>query len=257
MNHDTPVPAVTSRLEVAGISDIGHKRTNNEDSFGYDLDANVFVVCDGMGGMSAGEVASSVAVEQALRAYRELRVNDMQLEECLQAAILMSNRAVWEMAESRQDLHGMGTTLVAACVEANHIVVGNVGDSRAYFVRDGGCVQITRDHSYRAQYAPGSDMVVPAPLRDLITRAVGVGPVVEPEFFVAELKPGDTVLLATDGLTRYVDADAVAAQVNQARDLQESCHNLVAIALAGGAEDNVTCLLVRIPEDRPSEVSPT
>jgi len=236
------------RMQVAGLSDIGYKRSNNEDRFGYDLEASLFVVCDGMGGMAAGEVASSVAVEQALRAYSQSCGRHMQPEECLHAAILTANRAVWQMAEARQELQGMGTTLVAACISDNHIVIGNVGDSRAYFMRDGGCVQITRDHSCQVQHTSGSK-ALPTPLRDLITRAVGVGPSVEPEFFVAELQPGDTILLATDGLTRYVDADAIAAHVVQTHSLQESCERLVTIALAAGAEDNVTCLLVRLLDE--------
>lgn len=234
------------QLDVVGLSDIGHKRLNNEDSFGYDLDANIFVVCDGMGGLAAGEVASNTAVELTLRTYKELCRHEMDPEKRLDSAIGSANEGVWNMAQQDHALRGMGTTLVAACILHNKLLIGNVGDSRAYFLRDGDCVQITEDHSYAAEQMRRGGSGVYARLQQVITRAVGVDAVVKADFFVVNLQSGDTVLLTTDGLTRYADADKLAQEIYTHSDLEKTCRALIAIAHAGGAEDNVTCLLLRV-----------
>ena len=233
-------------VEVAAISDVGCHRTNNEDNFGYDLESQLFVVCDGMGGMAAGEVASSAAVDQLLSSYERLGSAGMEIEERLHQAIVTANRAVWTTAQENRELHGMGTTLVSACIDGSRIVIGNIGDSRAYFLRDGGCVQITHDHSYAAEQARlGVKSAAEGHLRQLITRAVGVQATVQPDLFTAEVKSGDLVLLATDGLTRYAEADEIARYVDGDQGVAESCRKLVEIAKEQGAEDNVTCLLLR------------
>jgi serine/threonine protein phosphatase PrpC len=236
-------------MDVAGLSDIGHRRPNNEDSFGYDLEANIFVVCDGMGGSAAGEVASSTAVDFTLRRYKELCHDPAYPEKRLHSAIATANEAVWTMSQGDRKLHGMGTTLVAACVFGNRLVVGNVGDSRAYFLRDGDCVQITEDHSYAAEQmrrGVANTSSDGGRLQQFITRAVGVNAAVTPDFFSVDLQCGDTVLLTTDGLTRYADAEELAQQIYTHSDLEEMCRSLIAVAHNGGAEDNTTCLLLRI-----------
>jgi protein phosphatase len=233
-------------VEVAAISDVGCHRANNEDNFGYDLQSQLFVVCDGMGGMAAGEVASSAAVNQLLSSYESLGSARMDIEERLHQAIMTANRAVWATAQENRQLHGMGTTLVSACIDGSRVVIGNIGDSRAYFLRDGGCVQITQDHSYAAEQARhGVTPVAEGRLRQLITRAVGVAATVQPDLFMAEVKAGDLVLLATDGLTRYAEAGEIARHVGGEQSVAESCRKLVEIAKEQGAEDNVTCLLLR------------
>jgi protein phosphatase len=238
------------RLEVAALSDVGLKRQNNEDSFGYDLSAQIFVVCDGMGGMAAGEVASNTATERTLQLYRELGSKTMEPEQRLHAAIAGANEAVWQLAHDNRQLRGMGTTLVAACVVGSHIVIGNIGDSRAYFLRDGGCVQITEDHSFAAEQMRRGVNVThessATPLAQFITRAVGVNSMVDPDLFIAELAPGDTILLATDGLTRYADTEKIAGHIQAFESLDAICRSLVDIAHRNGAEDNVTCLLLRV-----------
>ncbi len=236
-------------MGIAVLSDIGSCRQNNEDSFGYDLDSNIFVVCDGMGGVAAGEVASSTAVELTLRTYKDLCNGEMDLEERLYTAINSANGAVWNMAQQDRRLHGMGTTLVAACILRNRLIIGNVGDSRAYLLRDDDCIQITEDHSLAAEQIRRGGTGgggVSTRLQQLITRAVGVGAAVKPDFFFIDLEPGDTVLLATDGLTRYADAEKLAKQIDTHTDLDEICRRLIRVAYEGGAEDNVTCLLLRV-----------
>lgn len=238
------------RIEVAALSDIGQIRKNNEDCFGYDLAENIFVVCDGMGGMAAGEIASNTAVELTMRTYKERSSDAMPPEERLRLSIEKANETVWHMAQQEKQLRGMGTTLVAACIRRNKLVVGNVGDSRAYLLRRDRCVQITSDHSLanerlRLKDSGLSDQVVDR-LKQVITRAVGVGELVEPDFFPMELESGDILLLATDGLTRYADEIMIAAHVHQFDKLEDVCRGLIGIAHEKGAEDNVTCLILRV-----------
>jgi len=238
------------RIEVAALSDVGYRRSNNEDSFGYDAKANIFVVCDGMGGLAAGEIASNKAVELTLKNYNDLSNQEMNIEERLRSAIASANESLWNMAQQDHRLRGMGTTLVAASILSNRLVIGNVGDSRAYFLRKGDCVQITEDHSYVAeQMRRGGTIIIDEAshrLRQFITRAVGVNPSVEPDFFLLDLQPADMILLTTDGLTRYADANKLAHHVYKHSHLEEICRELITIAHEGGAEDNVTCLLLRM-----------
>lgn len=241
---------ISLQIEVAALSDIGCQRSNNEDSFGYDSEGKIFVVCDGMGGTAAGEVASNVAVHQTLESYKKYAHQGSSPEECLQLAIASANQAVWQLSKANHAFRGMGTTLVAACVHNNHIVIGNVGDSRAYFLRDGGCLQITEDHSLSSNCTPNSDSegssLEAAPiLQCFITRAVGVEPEVKPDLFVAELQAGDIVLLATDGLTRYIDAEEIARAVHSEQNLETICRHFVSLVHERGAIDNMTCLLIR------------
>jgi serine/threonine protein phosphatase PrpC len=237
--------------EVAALSDVGCKRSNNEDYFGYDLVAGIFVVCDGMGGLAAGEVASSTAVGELLECFRQSG-QGAECEQRLHDSILHANKKVRALAQSREELHGMGTTLVTACVDGRKLVIGNVGDSRAYFLRGGECVQITHDHSYIAEQVRQGRMSAEeagsSPLQSLITRAVGTADGVEPDIFTADLEDGDMLLLTTDGLTRYADCERIASMMRSTPDLQDACRALIGTALQQGAVDNVTCVLVRFTE---------
>jgi protein phosphatase len=241
------------KLEVAGLTDVGCKRTNNEDSLGYDLSTQLFVVCDGMGGMAAGEVASSTAVSQLVQFFKEHASSSATVEERLYQSIVYANHCVRALSQANEDFNGMGTTLVTACLDGRKIVIGNVGDSRAYFLRDGGCVQITHDHSYLAEQVRNGVMTADdagaSPLQSLITRAIGTADSVEPDLFSAALEPGDMVLLTTDGLTRYADAEEIAKLVLANPELQQACQTLINTAKDQGAVDNVTCLLLRFSDE--------
>ena len=170
-----------------------------------------------------------------------------------------ANQQVCLLARDSDELRGMGTTLVAACVDGRKIVIGNVGDSRAYFLRSGRCAQITLDHSYIAEQVRNGimspDDAGASPLQSLITRAIGTAESVEPDLFTAALEPGDVVLLTTDGLTRYADADAIANLILATPSLTEACQSLIDTAKDQGAIDNVTCLLLRFSES--DEPAPT
>jgi len=239
-------------LHVAALSDIGCQRTNNEDSFGYDLATGLFVVCDGMGGSAAGETASATAVKELVEQFSRDDTPGSSRDERLYRSIVEANRRVYRMAQESSELSGMGTTLVSACVDARRIIVGNVGDSRAYFLRQGVCVQITNDHSFVAeQVRSGSmnqDEAGASPFKSLITRAIGAAESVQPDIFTGNLEFGDILLLTTDGLTRYADAHAIAALILASGSLEDACSALIGEAKRQGAVDNVTCLLVQFLE---------
>lgn len=242
----------TLKLEVAALTDVGCKRSNNEDSFGYDISTQIFAVCDGMGGMAAGEIASSTAVSELVQFFNRQDMSETQGEQRLYNSILHANRQVCWLAHDSEELRGMGTTLVSACMDGRKIVIGNVGDSRAYFLRNGKCAQITHDHSYIAEQVRNgvisADDAGSSPLQSLITRAIGTAESVEPDLFTAAVEPGDIVLLTTDGLTRYADAEAIAHLVLGNPDLLQACQALIDTAKEQGAVDNVTCLLLRFSE---------
>lgn len=240
------------KLDVAGLSDVGCQRANNEDSFGYDLANQVFVVCDGMGGMAAGELASSTAVAALLEFFSQQAGSAATAEEKLFRSVLQAHARVCALSQQDETLQGMGTTLVAACVDDRNLVIGNVGDSRAYFLREGACVQVTHDHSFVAEQvrmgAMNEEQAGASPLKSLITRAIGQIDPVEPDIFKAVIEPGDILLLTSDGLTRYADADEIASLILGSGTLEQACQALIDTAKAQGAVDNVTCLLLQFGE---------
>ena len=197
--------ALTLALDFAAATDIGCKRTNNEDSFGYDADQHLYVVCDGMGGNAAGEVASGMAVRTLIETFGYLGQNlepgspMAMIESRLLASIFEANRVVREAGTENPELHAMGTTLVCVCLDGNRAVVGNVGDSRAYLLRNGTCQQITLDHSLLDEEIRSGnmtpEMAAASNLQSVITRAIGVADQVEPDLFAAELQPNDFILL--------------------------------------------------------------
>ena len=241
------------KVSVAALSDVGCVRKNNEDAYGYDSARNLFVVCDGVGGMSSGEVASDLAISTVLNSFATSEGDDLPLELRLNQAILSANQAVRQAAE-RLDHKGMSTTLVAAVIDQQKLLVGNVGDSRVYMIQNGQCMQLTVDHSYLNELIrSGAISVEDAGKVDLrgmgsmITRAIGAAQMVEADFFSMNLQDGDMVLLASDGLSRYITQPDIAERVSS-DDLQLSCERLVGTAKDRGGADNITCMLLHLSE---------
>jgi len=242
------------KIDVVALTDVGCQRTNNEDGFGYDLESKVFVVCDGMGGMAAGEVASATAIKVLVEHFSRSSSTESSTEERLYHAIVAANQQVHQMAQTSEELHGMGTTLVSACIEGRRLLIGNVGDSRAYFMRGGVCAQITHDHSFLAEQvrkgAMNLEEAKASPLQSVITRAIGTSESVEPDIFTGDLEAGDIVLLTSDGLTRYADGKIIASLILSSGNLADACQALIDRAKQQGAVDNVTCLLLQfLPAD--------
>ncbi len=249
-------------IEVAALSDLGCKRSNNEDSFGYDPARRVYVVCDGMGGMAAGEVASQLAVATLLEAVAASD-SAVPIEHTLALAIAKANEIVHQA--SQLPAHkGMGTTLVVAAVEDDELILANVGDSRAYVIRSVApqqftIEQLTVDHSYLNELIRSGTVPVENAgkvdlrgMESVITRAIGVSATVEPDFFNHTLVPGDKVLLASDGLTRYV-TDAEIAQLVVTSTVHFATQDLIALARARGGADNITTLLLHVTREQKPE----
>lgn len=251
----------TLSLAFAAATDIGCRRTNNEDSYGYDNAPHLYVVCDGVGGGAAGEVASSTAVRTLIESFeaQSLATDGAQaqpIENRLLHSIQEANRIVREAAQSNLDFQNMGTTLVCACLDGSRILIGNVGDSRAYLIREGACLQITQDHSLLDEQLR-SGMITPemaanSSLQSVITRAIGAAETVEPDFFAADLQPEDILLLATDGLTRYLQPEEIASIASPRVELPAICHSLVEVTKQRGGADNITCIVLRATEAAPA-----
>ncbi|MBW4026822.1 MAG: Stp1/IreP family PP2C-type Ser/Thr phosphatase [Acidobacteria bacterium] len=236
-------------IEAAALSDRGCVRSINEDFYECCCERGLFVVCDGMGGAAGGEIASRRAAE----AVRERLCNGDAAPSArrLEAAICAANRALYEMAEREPALHGMGTTLVALLTTGRKAWIANVGDSRCYLLRGGCLTLLTKDHSLVAEQVRLGQLTAQeangSPLRNVITRAVGIDRTVASEISPFEAEPGDLLLLCTDGLTREVPDDTLAQLLRNGDDLEHTCETLIMAAKAAGGHDNITCLLVRYP----------
>ena len=235
----------------SAITDRGRKRPSNEDAFGYSVEDGVYVVCDGMGGAAAGEIASSLAVDEVLRLLEGNGQSEHggTLPDGLAQAVAAANEAIFARSQRNPRLSGMGTTLVALAVQESHAWVLNVGDSRGYLLRHGQLEQITADHSLVEEQVRNGRMTrgeaQRSPLKNVITRALGTQCRVTPDVFALETEPGDLFLLCSDGLTRELPDETIAAILREDRSLAEHCTCLVEAAKKAGGQDNITCMLVR------------
>lgn len=250
---------------VAAVSDLGKKRPGNEDAFGFSAEHGVYVVCDGMGGAAAGEVASAMAVDEVLRQLSGRAVEEAKpLPEFVEEAIGAANQAILSRAESDQKLAGMGTTLVGMVTEGSRALVFNVGDSRCYRMRSVSSVQseadqsnpevarlqqISLDHSLVQEQVRLGRMTraeaARSPFRNVITRALGTQSEVGPDLFDLEVEAGDVFLLCSDGLTNELADATIESLLAADLALDELCARLVGAANKAGGRDNITCLLVR------------
>jgi protein phosphatase len=233
---------------VAVVSDCGSKRSSNEDAFGISAEHGVYVVCDGMGGAAAGEVASALAVSEALRVLTA-RPNATPLEDVVEEAVRVANQTIHSRAQRDPQLHGMGTTLVGLVTEGRRVLVFNVGDSRCYRMRNSALVQISQDHSLVEEQVRMGHIThaeaLRAPHRNVITRALGTEISVEPDLFELKAEAGDLFLLCSDGLTNELPDPLIESMLAADLSLNELCTRLVDAANRAGGRDNITCLLVR------------
>ena len=237
----------------AAASDRGRKRPSNEDAFGFSVERGVYLVCDGMGGAAAGEIASSLAVDEMLRLLdREPSGTDAAMPQLAEQAICAANEAIFSRSQRNYKLSGMGTTLVGLLAEERRVWVLNVGDSRCYRLRGRQLEQITLDHSLVEEQVRLGRMTrseaLRSPLRNVITRALGTQSRVTPDIFELEPEPGDLFLLCSDGLTRELTDTLIESLLNADLSLDALCARLVEAAKKAGGHDNITCILVRASE---------
>jgi serine/threonine protein phosphatase PrpC len=244
------------RLVFAAATDVGRMRKNNEDS--YLSSKPVAAVADGMGGHSAGEVASAIAIEE-LAALRDRGPWDSETAatDDLKQAILRANRRIREMAASDRKLNGMGTTLVALVEDGDMVHVANVGDSRGYLLRQGELSQVTVDHSL-VQELVDDGRLSPEdaerhPQRSVITRALGIDPEVEFDLFTYKLQVGDRLLLCSDGLSDVVEPAQIRKVLLRVRNAHRAAQELVTVANEQGGPDNITVIVVDAVDEATAE----
>lgn len=264
---DLPRLAIT----VGAASDVGQVREHNEDHFVVgDLDADallelatpwqadvdrgpLLVVCDGMGGVEGGEVASELAAQVI---WREMKATPATRDpevfaRLLRRATRVANHDVHAMAKREPGLRGMGTTVSAAGIAGDRLVVATVGDSRAYVLRAGEIVQVTRDQSLSdALLEAGHDAATAERAGSAILQALGVGEDVEPSLSIIELRRGDRVLLCSDGLHGLVGDPAIRLLMNEPHSIADSVALLVTAARAAGGSDNITAIVAEVGGDR-------
>jgi serine/threonine protein phosphatase PrpC len=255
---------VSLSTEAFGLTDVGRKRQHNEDSLLVDPSLGLYVVADGMGGHAAGEVASERAIEvvkQHIAANRQvakdLAANPNQANRAAAASLVEESiqkacADIYRMAAQDAAKRGMGTTFVCLWVTGNKAIIGHVGDSRVYLIRNGQCHRLTEDHTLvAAQLKAGTiskDQAATSQYRNVITRAVGIQESVQVDTLIVELLPHDVYLLCTDGLHGYLRDEEIPT-VLASNPLRDSPKKLVSLANERGGKDNVTAVLIAVAGD--------
>ena len=237
------------------LTDQGKVRKQNQDvcevqSFRTEDGTKVVaaVVCDGMGGAKAGNVASAMGLEVFLRELRSGFMTEEDTDAQVLHAARAANRAIYEQSKSSEDYEGMGTTLVAAVCVGQRVTVANVGDSRCYLVSDGAIRQITKDHSLVEDMIDRGELdraeAWKHPRRNFITRALGAEPDVKCDLFFHTMSDGDALLLCSDGLSGVVSPQELLFEIVYGGELDTAVQRMVDISLERGAPDNVTAVLL-------------
>jgi PPM family protein phosphatase len=240
---------MTVRIQVGACTDVGRVRDGNEDA--YLARDPLFAVADGMGGHQGGEVASNLALEKLERATDG--------DSDLAGVVREANRAVFEQAAQDPGLAGMGTTLTAVRVQDERLHLAHVGDSRMYLLRDGGLERITRDHTVVEQMVDQGRMTAEDakihPQRSILTRALGVEEDIQVDETDVDVRPGDRVLLCSDGLTGMVDEDRILSILTDKPDPQAACRALIEAANQAGGQDNITAVVLDVVDAAASDTA--
>ena len=250
------------RIKASGITDVGLKREENEDSYLKEDNLGLYVVADGMGGHLAGEVASRVAVEMISKSIKKWLEEEAREDELfgppdntlslignyILSSIRIANRVVYEMALENEEYHGMGTTVVILYVTPSLIIVANVGDSRIYLVRDGHMEMLSKDHTIVQEQIDMGTMTeeeaATSPLRHILTKNLGSSETLDPDIFEIEPSNKDRFVLCSDGLTDLVSDDEILELAKKNNDPSNLCRKLVDMTLKRGAHDNATIVSV-------------
>lgn len=243
-------------MNIFGLSDVGLARENNEDTCLYEMRDEgaqlIFVVCDGMGGARAGNVASDIAanvfVEQIERQIRP-SMSAKYMESILRNAVDFANYDTYRTAQSSHEYQGMGTTLVGGFANGTQVMIANVGDSRAYLYSPEGIQRVTRDHSLVEELVQRGEITEEQarehPRRNLITRALGTSRKVGADYYPLTLEPDQKLLLCSDGLSTMV-RDEELFEILHEDDIKLCCERLIDTANMHGGHDNITVLILTV-----------
>lgn len=245
------------RIAAFGLSNIGLVRQNNEDVWAELPDENFYVIADGMGGHQAGEVASREAVNYLCRLMKKILKHDSkhaksltEVRDLLHQAIQIVNEKIYCIGSETETLRGMGTTLCCIAVHPQGLIYAHVGDSRIYRLRNKKLELLTKDHSLLRELVDmgqiSEDQAMDFLYKNIITKAIGTEPTVEPPVEVTELKAGDIYLMCTDGLTDLLRKKEIEEILNKNTLLPESAQQLIQQANERGGHDNITVLLIAL-----------
>lgn len=262
-------PAPSTGLRVAGDTHVGKVRTTNEDAMICDPVRGLYVVLDGMGGANAGDVASQIA-RDAIRDFVIQRRLTMDPRSLLEAAIQHGSAAVWTAAQQAHERHGMGTTVVACLVVdpagrgesaphhagASRVVIAHVGDSRAYLLRHGRLQALTRDHTIVEELVDrgvlSAEDAERHPYKNVLSRNLGAKPETRVDVVELELRAGDRLLLCSDGLYGYASPDGIQYLLGSGDPPDAVARDLIDLALRGGGGDNVSVIVLEVPQPAPT-----
>lgn len=241
-------------IQVGFKSDKGIKRKNNEDAYFVMPAENVYIIADGVGGNNAGEIASRTAVSVAAEYIRENPIRNIkredELREYFMKCLSKANTEIYTLARKYEENRGMATTMVIAYVAGKLGYIVNVGDSRAYVVRQGQMKSVTEDHTYVNELLKSGVITEEEaerhPKKNMITRAIGGDAVIEPDFFRVDFESGDILLLCTDGLYSEVPDDTTANILTEAESMRDAAGMLVHEANRLGGRDNITVICLKI-----------
>jgi protein phosphatase len=242
------------RTRVFGLTDIGRRRDSNQDQLLVDDDAGVYAVADGMGGHAAGEVASQIAIEALADAmgsssWKTQSASRDEIVSKLKDAFEEGNRRICESVVTRGEWRGMGTTIVALVAADDRALIGHVGDSRAYLLRDGKLHRLTDDHSWVSEQVRlgllTDEEAHKHPMRNIITRALGNREELEVDVTEESLRAGDIFMLCSDGLTSMLSDDEILGTLREnPQDPEMACRALVEQANERGGDDNITVVIL-------------
>jgi serine/threonine protein phosphatase PrpC len=253
------------RIASGGLTDVGRVRSNNEDCFQIVEPLKLFVLADGMGGEAHGEIASAMAVDAVVRHCQDMEANPAARNigatqagwspwtKRLSTAVHLANRSVFRSAEEHPEQHGMGATLTAAWINGAQLSIAHVGDSRAYLLRGGSLLQLTRDHSLVAEQVRRgiltSAEAEESSMQSVLLRALGAQAEIEVDAEEHTLFPRDVLVLCSDGLTRMVTEPEIAGTLQAEMDPAKAAQKLIDLANERGGADNITVVVVRIEKD--------
>lgn len=243
-------------MRIAGITDIGMSRENNQDTFEYGCltdDVGYALVCDGMGGENGGDIASKMAKDIIVSRLKQGYLPNMdtnQIRNLLLTAISAANAEIHLKATEEKQLAGMGTTVVAVILQGNIAYISHVGDSRAYLLRENTLSQVTTDHSIVqeliSQGKLSEDDAEEYPHKNLLTRAVGAHKSVSVDYLELEMQKADKLLLCTDGLSNFCSIEEMT-RILEENDPEVSCKKLIDVACDAGGLDNITAIVITEP----------
>jgi serine/threonine protein phosphatase PrpC len=251
------------KVHSAGLTDVGRRRDNNEDSFYNDDEVGLYIVADGMGGHRAGEVASSTVVSSVkdyMEAFhtspvaKEASENNMsKAATAVCHSIELANRVVFQLSQDQGSYKGMGSTAAVAYFFGDTLVTANVGDSRIYLIREDEIEQLTQDHTLLAEHMrknpdwdPNSASI---PMKHILVRAVGIHEAVEADVYETQSLAGDLILMCSDGLTDMLSDEEIHQAVLEGGELEEVCGRLVSMANERGGLDNITAVLLIVQRE--------